>query len=272
MEHLSEAVKQWMGMVMSKAPAHIPPVDDYERACAERTALVNGAQDCPKCGGVGFVKYNVKPEHPLFGKFLVCDCHPDVLRKQAAEVAARWADSGVPEHQRHWTLSYTPLAADPDKAAAVQAAQEILTRRAGWLLLHGDPGVGKTGIGTSLVCAFVQAGLSARIVMTADVLLELRDCFRDDAPLSEKQVHDKYAAYDLLVIDECDPDRLHGTPWALQSLFRLFNARYVSIQERATVFTSNRKPAEYGKEWAYLLSRLRAGLMIEMPGQDLRAL
>ena len=45
----------------------------------EKKVIRKPDPDCPKCGGLGFVSYNVKVGHENFGKFKTCDCVKEVV-------------------------------------------------------------------------------------------------------------------------------------------------------------------------------------------------
>lgn len=76
---------------------------------------------------------------------------------------------------------------------------------------------------------------SAEFVVVPELLLKIRDCFKSDAEVTERELVDHYSMVDLLVLDELGVDKC--SPWVLQTLYLIINRRYE--EQKQTIITSN---------------------------------
>jgi DNA replication protein DnaC len=110
-----------------------------------------------------------------------------------------------------------------DSASYLTQARNIL-----WL---GGTGVGKTGLATSFLVGAINQGYSGRFVWFPDLAEEL---YRSVADHSEAEVIKRYAAVDLLAIDEVG--YVHVEPVQAGHFFKLLQMRH---KKKPTLITSN---------------------------------
>lgn len=102
------------------------------------------------------------------------------------------------------------------------------------MVITGTTGTGKTMLGSLLTKHVIHNGYSARYVTLPDLINEIYASF-DDSKKSEKEIIEKYADYDLLVIDEISATK--GSQAEKTRLFNLINKRYNRL--KSTVIMSN---------------------------------
>lgn len=242
------------------------------------------AGECSNCGGTKvlcFWYYPVKKrdEERVYLHTLVDnELHTVEVRVYSCPVCAAdsptrhemaWQTSGLEPTERGWRLDYFEGMAHKDQALG--AARDLLALTpapCGWLTLHGDYGMGKSGILKSMVAQFILAGVPAAYVRAADILTELRSSYGDDSKKSEGDLLARFAGYQFLAVDEVD--RASSTDWARSTLFALLDRRYNARTTKATALALNVAPTRLPAELGYLASRMTDGLRIPVGGQSLR--
>ena len=120
-----------------------------------------------------------------------------------------------------------------------------LVERGDGAIISGSVGVGKTHFAWGLVLAYLENHIArtpvgyafrktARLIPTSDLLEEIKATFDGRGSGSATEVLDRYAAYDLLVLDDLGKEI--PTDWVRSKLYSLVNRRYNAC--RATVVTS----------------------------------
>jgi len=130
---------------------------------------------------------------------------------------------GVEEHQRGVMRSI------------YRRAHEFAQEPAGWLVLLGKPGTGKTHLAAAIANERRAAGHVAYFITAPDLLDHLRSAYAPDAKVSYDKVFEAVRTAPLLVLDDLGAHS--GTPWAQEKLFQLLNYRYNAALP--TVITSN---------------------------------
>ena len=134
----------------------------------------NGDPDCPICGGLGYIRYDVPDDHPAFGEVFDCECREAKLRQSRAEYLRRLgglahlADKtferfnpngiGLPDKQRD------NLRRAYERAAAYAEDPE------GLFILTGGYGCGKTHLAAAIAHHFESVTLK-RIDDIVDALV-----------------------------------------------------------------------------------------------------
>lgn len=158
------------------------------------------------------------------------------------------------------------------KAEALAVCNELLTQGrnvSGFITLVGAYGVGKSHLLKGLVNGFRQMGVLAKYTSMGDLLSSIRDQFGDNNGVrAAESAVETYQQARILAIDEVD--RVNLTGWAKETLFRLLNRRFEDSCYLLTIMATNTKPDEFPSELGYLGSRMRGGLIVDVPGPDMR--
>jgi DNA replication protein DnaC len=186
---------------------------------------------CPynRCGGSGFVYDEEK------NLATDCECRPQMLAAaRAAKLRGR-----IPERYRNVAFGQPPVTDMPRSVVrVVQRYVDELDPRlkeGRGLWFEGPHGTGKTTLAMLVSKRALAAGRSVAVYSVPRLLAELRDTFDDDAEMSAIQLIDRLTAVELLHLDDLGAERT--SPWVLEQLYSLINARYEA--ERAILVTTN---------------------------------
>jgi DNA replication protein DnaC len=203
------------------------------------------AYACPVCKDAGFVRADVPPGHPLFGKPIECRC-TEAKREARRELERRQ----ISDLDSHAFARYTfdEFEHVPGTEAAFDAAYAFAREPDGWLFLHGGCGVGKTHLAVA-VAHEQRAKGNVIFAVVPDLLDYLRSTFdpANGAAYDERftTIKDTY----LLVLDDLGTE--NTTPWAREKLFQIVNHRY--NWRLPMIVTSNREHRELDER---IVSRL----------------
>jgi len=135
------------------------------------------------------------------------------------------------------------------------------------IVLHGKTGCGKTHLAAATLREMVEhdtiAGM-AKFITVPNLLMEIRDSFKDRATETEKAIVTRYTNYAVLIMDDLGADR--GTEWAIETLYLIIDGRDAEL--RPTFITTNLSldeiEAHYG---ARIASRIagKNNFNIDMP-------
>ncbi|PKN83359.1 MAG: hypothetical protein CVU46_17215 [Chloroflexi bacterium HGW-Chloroflexi-8] len=140
---------------------------------------------------------------------------------------------------------------------------------AGFVLFHGGFGVGKSHLLKSVVNGFRAIGVLSKYATMPDLLNEIKEKFSgNNGGISAQAVIENYRKAQVLCIDEID--KVSYTSWTHETIFRLLDSRYNEREKLLTVLASNDSPANYPPELGYLASRFSGGVVMHVPGPDLR--
>lgn len=139
----------------------------------------------------------------------------------------------------------------------------------GLTTFYGPYGSGKTHLLKAIVNGLRGVGLWSLYANLSDLLADIRGRFGE--PNGQREVAnvlDFYRSIRVLCLDEFD--RVNLTGWTLETIFRLVDDRYSNMDKLLTVFASNLAPFDLPTEFGYLVSRLKQGNVINVPGPDMR--
>ncbi|MFA7296279.1 MAG: ATP-binding protein [Dehalococcoidia bacterium] len=247
-------------------------VEKDPRKRAELERMAGPAVDenaCQTCAGARFVR--VAPATPasvgtrlsegmppVVSQVKACpDCNapqPDDLVR-AARIPAAYASASF-ETFREETGKIGALA--EVRAWVADGSRESL-------LLHGEPGRGKTHLGVAAVRALCLAGVGARFVQAVDYLDELKAGFADDSTEARERY---YREVPVLMLDDIGAAR--PTEFTRDRVPALIEHRLGSM--RATIITSDKTSDELlamGYQ-TRLISRLKAFRLVRVSGEDMR--
>lgn len=212
--------------------------------------LVVRATSCGRCGAAtSFIKTGLSWLPTIPNRH--CDaCSPIVEAEERRLAAAKRADMLLGRagggKMRDWTLATFPK---DDEALAVKrraiewvATLQRIDEEEGVphvhganLILFGPVGTGKTGLAWSLVRAFCDKGVEARLLNFRDYLWSVRQSFRENEP-QDTRPH----SVPVLALDDLGAER--ATDFARDELATLVEQRHK--QNLPTIITSNYEPGD----------------------------
>jgi DNA replication protein DnaC len=200
--------------------------------------------ECPLCGGLGYVRENVPVGHPHFGKVFPCRCKLAEREQQRVE---RLRTLSNLTHLSHKTFeSFVPegYGLRPDKAAnlrhAFEEARQYAEQAEGWLILFGGYGCGKTHLAAAIANQAIERGQAVLFVVVPDLLDHLRATFSPSSPVRYDQRFEEVRDAPLLILDDLGTQS--STAWAQEKLYQILNHRYNA--RLPTVVTSNQSLEE----------------------------
>jgi len=230
--------------------------------------------DCPVCGGVGFIRYEVPLGHPKFGKVERCP-HAQV------KAVGKSLQSGDIDPRSGLTAGeFRNLSWDLVKKGVNQADQACdITKHAytagyGVVFLYGGFGQGKSLVLKIAVAMALKAGKRAAYANLAGVMDDIRLAYDERENKMTELVRrvDWWTSLDVLAIDELD--KAGQTDWARERIFQLLDVRYQRAirQEALTVIASNHESLD--ELSGYLKSRIEDnrfvanGYILHLKGAD----
>lgn len=249
-------------LVSSCSAIHTGKVDS-------QTAAVSSPV-CSICKGARWLRQDLPPEHPAFGKLVACSCLLQQRHQRRSQgmlklctlfgfqrdktlesfrPQVKGVQQAVRESKRlvgqlrEWSSNQRQDAQQMEPQAMPEFPDE-------WIVFVGSVGVGKTHLAMAIGNACVDAGMVVLFATVPDLLDHLRAAF---APASEEPYDDVFERMrnaELLILDDLGAER--SSSWAHEKLFQLLNYRYTL--RWPTVVTMNRKA------WMYLDDRLQSRL------------
>lgn len=185
-------------------------------------------ESCPHCRGAGWLMDRTDPLHP---RDVMCSCLAASVEARGREALRLTSNLGKIAH-----LTFAAFDGGvPGVANALTAARRFAADPAGWLVLYGKTGLGKT----HLAAAIANDLLGRDVPVVFQVVPALLDHFRSTFnPGSDVSYDDLFAAVKaarVLVLDDLGAES--ETSWARDKLFQLVDHRY--IQRLPTVITTN---------------------------------
>ncbi len=209
--------------------------------------------DCPICGGVGFVTYDLPIDHPDFGRAFPCDCQREKFEERRAARLRALSNLDVVADKTFETFELHPVHYTPEQIALLREcysrAREYAEMPEGWLLFQGNYGSGKTHLAIAIANYRLQLGDDVIFMTTPDLLDHLRATYGPSAEVAYDELFERVRNAALLVLDDLGTES--PTPWAQEKLFQLLNHRY--LHRLPTVLTIN-------LDEAHLDPRLRSRL------------
>lgn len=164
-----------------------------------------------------------------------CRCRP----QRVSRARARSLSGVIPRRYRGVSFDRPPVTEIAAPVVAVvrryvnHIAQQLDDGRGLWFF--GSVGTGKTTLAMLVSRHALEAGRSVAIYSLPRLLAEIRTTFDDDNGNSYVDLLDRLTAVDLLHIDDVGAEKT--TPWVLEQLYAIVNARYED--ERSIMVTTN---------------------------------
>jgi hypothetical protein len=228
---------------------------------------------CDRCRGAGYVRRDVPPGDPDFGRLFDCVCEIGQARAKKRQDRI-WSETLVPPRMAKYTLD--SLAKRPDRAGLAERLR-VWQRSGRWLVLFGSKGTCKTGSAVALLMEHVAAGGSGLYVVLPTFLQRIRKTYGDRDSVDEDEVLKTLIDAPFLVLDDVGTAAL--TPWGQEKVFTVVNERdghQLVDSPRITVLTTNLTPKALekhldpeGRTW----DRIRGWAdQIELTGESQRGL
>jgi DNA replication protein DnaC len=189
-----------------------------------------GDPNCPLCAGIGYLRSDLPPGHPDFGRLDICSCRQSQVTQLVRQ--RLFALSNL-EELRHLTFEnfYSrgrtglwPQQADSLEQACNQA-KHFAQSMDGWLLFQGEFGCGKTHLAAAIANFAVSMGVPSLFITVPDLLDSLRFSYQDPESSFEERFEEIRRA-PLLVLDDFGTQ--NATAWAQEKLFQILNYRYIN--------------------------------------------
>ncbi len=232
------------------------------------------SSDCPVCGGVGYIRFEVPFGHSQFGKVERCPRAQALVVEKSLQVGEIDPRVGLTVDE----LRY--LSWDLVKKGVNQADQAgDITRRAytagyGIVFLYGGFGQGKSLVLKIATAVALKAGKCAAYANLAGVMDDIRLAYdeRENKMTELVRRMNWWTSLDVLAIDELD--KAGQTDWARERIFQLLDVRYQRAvrQEALTVIASNHESLD--ELSGYLRSRIEDnrfaanGYILHLTGAD----
>lgn len=194
---------------------------------------------CPICKGAGFVRRDLPPDHPDFGRAVPCECKRQELVERRREELRRISNLKMLKDQTFATFRPEGLGLNVEKQSNLQQAYEVCRRYAqnpeGWLILIGGYGCGKTHLSAAVANYQLEQGTEVLFVVVPDLLDHLRATFNPTSTVGYDERFEQIRNAPLLILDDLGTHA--ATPWAQEKLYQIINYRYNA--ELPTVITTN---------------------------------
>ena len=229
------------------------------------------SNECPRCGGLGFVRVNVPVDHPDFGKLFPCQCKLSEVEERRRQHLR--AVSNLDHLSRMTFETFVPegYGLPPDKAAnlrlAYEQAQQYAADPKGWLILFGGLGCGKTHLATAVASRIIERGQAVLFVVVPDLLDYLRATFGPNSPVGFDERFEEVRSAPLLILDDLGTQS--STAWAQEKLFQILNHRYNA--RLPTVITSNQSLEEIDHRIRSRMMDLDLAVLVTITAPDFRS-
>ncbi len=188
---------------------------------------------------MGYLRFDVEPGHPLFGRAVPCVCRQETLQQRRRK--RLFAMSHLDELGHLTFETFQPrgrIGIGPQQASSIEqaynTARQFAANPQGWLLLMGGYGCGKTHLAAAIANQVVAQGTPTLFLTVPDLLDFLRFSYNNPDASFETRF-EEIRQVPLLVLDDFGTQS--ATPWAQEKLFQILNFRY--INRLPTVITTN---------------------------------
>jgi DNA replication protein DnaC len=213
--------------------------ETYEQAQQPQSvpapALTTTKSVCSKCKGAGYLRADVPYGHPNFGKPIACECKEAERREKRRLQLLELSDLGAFQNKNFENFIINSSGIHPLVKEAFHEAWSFAQNPAGWFVLIGPNGCGKTHLAAAIANKHLSDGAVVLFTIVPELLAHLRATFSPTSTEPYDQRFAKMREAELLVLDDLGSHQ--SSPWANEKLFQLLNYRYNS--GFPTVITAN---------------------------------
>lgn len=210
----------------------------------ETSGITQPTEECPLCGGLGYVREDVPIGHPNFGKLFPCRCKQAEINEKRFEQLRSLSNLNHMTRMTFETFVPDGYGLPPEKAdnlrQAFAEAERYAENPTGWLVFVGSYGCGKTHLAAAIANRLVERGHQVLFVVVPDLLDHLRATFGPNSPVSYDRRFDEVRNAPVLILDDLGTQS--STAWAQEKLFQILNYRYNA--RLPTVVTTNQNLEE----------------------------
>lgn len=183
---------------------------------------------CPICKGVGFFRRDLPPNHPQFGRAVVCRCTKSKLQAKRQKRLLKLSNLGMLSRFTFETFKPNDQQMEPERQKnreeALMLCHQYAKEPQGWLLLKGAYGSGKTHLAAAIANYRIQQGQLTLFVVVPDLLDYLRATYGPRSEIGYDERFNQVRNIPLLILDNLDTRT--STAWAKEKLFQIINHRY----------------------------------------------
>ena len=212
---------------------------------------------CPICHGRGWVSRRARVGDPDFGEVFPCRCQEIEAHHRRLSYLHRYSNLGPLSGVSFDETRFEGRLSDPQGrtffGAAFEASKAFAEEPAGWLVLTGASGSGKTHLAAAIANRCIERGHATFFVSVPNLMDHLRGTFAPDSAVSYDELFQQVKDAPLLVLDDLGSHI--GTSWAQEKLMQVFNHRF---NARLPTIITVRGP----------LQRLEEGLRTRMEAEN----
>ncbi len=198
---------------------------------------------CPRCGGTGFLRFDVPFGDPQFGKIAPCGCKTTEIASDRARRFREMSHLGPLADKRFDGFSIERAGSPYSRTAtevALRMAREFGEAPNGWLVLTGPSGSGKTHLAAAAVNEILDRDEGALWVFVPDFLDHLRTTFSPQSEVSYDELFTTVRDAPVLALDDLGAHS--SSQWAEEKLYQIlahrFDARLPTIITSAKLLDS----------------------------------
>jgi DNA replication protein DnaC len=218
---------------------------------------------CPLCHGAGYVRLDVPVGHPDLGRAVMCKCKEREI-EQRERLQMRKISSLLPFERCTFDAFDSTI---PDTEEGYKVALNYAQDPAGWLILQGGYGCGKTHLAAAIAHVREDAGDTVFFSIVPELLDHLRAAFAPTSELTYDALFDRVRETGLLVLDDLGAE--NATAWATEKLFQLINHRY-NYRMPTVITTNSRLMSHMDERIRSRLSDLGLVRNVNIKAQDFR--
>ena len=194
----------------------------------DRPNFVEEEEQCPRCKGRGWLRYDAPYGHPDFGRIVPCDCTRKEFEEERQSRLERYSNLGPLTRLTFDNLLPHGRSSDPQNqerfARCRQLAADYALDPKGWLVLCGPSGCGKTHLAAAIANQVLQRGNHAFFMIVPDLLDHLRTTFGPSSDITYDDLFERVRNVPFLVLDDLGSQS--STAWAEEKLFQILNHRF----------------------------------------------